>query len=317
MRVAAYALLTCLVLFFSPAGAEGCKKLRGFWLELKPVPEGYLVPMAINGAPHFFLLSLEEPFAAIDSKLAETLALPTRAPDLTVKHNGKLVKRVATASTIQLGVLPRQNAEFLVIDHDGPWPANADGLIGMNVIGGLDMELDLAHNRLGLFLPDHCTFEPFWKYDTLGSAPFSVNPVGTFLVPMKLDGRDVVAGLGSTMHQADMTGYAARILFGIDAHSEGIMQGGKDAAGRDLLRYPFKTLTAGGVTINNPQIFIHPEDKTPCGGIAGERYQRIDGKFCWGGADITLGLPQLTKLRFFFDFRRVQVYFTEAEPQGK
>lgn len=317
MRVAVCAFLTFLMLGFLSARAEDCKKLKGFWLDLTPTSDGYLIPIGINGTQHFFLLSLGNAYGIIDLKLVDTLGLPTKAPGFAVLYDGKTVKQIATVSTVQLGILPRHDGEFLVTEHNPSWGPKADGIIGVNIIGGFDIELDLAHNRLGLFLPDHCPFTPYWPFETVGNAPFTVVATGAFLMPMKLDGRDVIVNFGTAHSRTYISNIPAHMLFGIDQASEGVVASGKDNHGNDLFRYPFKALTAGDVTISNPQIFIRQDNVKPCGGIAGDWYNSVDSKFCIGGGDITLGMPELKQLRFFFDFKEKKVYFTTAEPKGK
>jgi len=317
LRTAVCAILTFVLFILAPTKAEDCKHLKGLWLELTPTPEGYLVPMSVNGKPHLFFLNLQDPYAVLDESIVAEAGLPTKKPSFKILSKDKPVEQVATARTIQLGPLPRHDAEFLVSPHFPNWGDKADGEIGINILSGLDLELDLGHNKLGLFVQDHCPFTPYWRFDVMGSAPFQVMPTSAFLMPMRLDKTEIIASFGTNNQRSYLSGTAAKMLFGIDIDSAGVIPSGQDNAGKPLYRYPFKTLSAEGVTINNPAISFHQDDHKPCGGVAGKWFNRIrNNGSCLGGGDVALGLTELKQLRFFFDFKEKKVYFTPADPIG-
>jgi hypothetical protein len=313
-------LFAAAALLASAGGAtadEGCTNLKGLWLDLTPSDDGYLVPMSVEGEQHLFLLEIGTAHAILDQRIVDTLKLPTKdiPRGMTIKLHGDPVKRIATAPTIQLGPVTRREAEFLVSPHRISWGQKGEGVIGMNVLYGFDIDLDLAHNKLGLFLPRECPFTPYWKHDVMGTAPFEVRPMGFFLLPMALDGTKIQAYIATSDKRTYMPLTTAHMLFDIEDKSPGVVAAGKRDSGEDIFRYPFKLLSADNVTINNPEIYIYRNKEKLCDGVSGDWYNRANpNSTCFGGGDLELGLNVLRKLRLFFAFKEKKVYFTPAEP---
>lgn len=294
--------------------AEGaCTKLRGIYLELTPTDDGYLVPMQVNGRSHLFLLSFTSGFAKLDEKIAVEDKMPIKGLPrsmLGVSDGEVTYKKIATAATIQLGGIPRHDAEFLIRGHSEKWGAKADGVVGMNVLAGLDLELDLKHNKLGLFLPGHCPFVPYWGHDVVGSAPFELSPSGVIIMPMTLDDQNVIVALGTANQTAKMQYNVARLLFKIDTKKPVAT----DAKEKPELYHTFDALKADGISILNPKMEIDFTQKEPCTGVGGRWLDRMGrDNSCIGGGDVILGIKELRQLRMFFDFGEKKVYFTPAE----
>jgi hypothetical protein len=277
MRAAICFVLAILVALAAPARADECKKLKGLWIDLIQTPDGFFVPLRVNGEPHLFLLSLSRAYGLIDAKLAHSLNLPLKDSRVVVNNGDQTLKTIATAQTIQLGVLPRRDAEFLVIDHQPGWGEKGDGVLGANIIGGLDLELDLGHKRLGLFVPDHCPFVPYWPYDVAGSAPITITPTGTIVMAMKLDNVTIAVSLATGSSHTILDGTAAEMLFGVNEESKGAAPANLPATELPMFHYPFKTLTAGDVTVNNPAVYIFHNNHKQCGGVAGAWRGRMFG----------------------------------------
>lgn len=295
------AMLAALAFPQAAAADQSCAQLKGFWLDLTPSEQGYLVPITIAGTPRLFLLEMGDAFAKLDRKIVEAEHFPLKSLPRDIEvHDGHLrLTEVAVVPTIQIGVLPREQAEVLAEPHQAHWGMRASGVVGLNIFAPLDIELDLAHDKLGLFLPEHCPFRPYWRYDVLGSTPFKTDPTGTIVLPMMLDGRRVEASISTARSITSMPSGAARALFRLDE--------------AEALRHVFGTLSAGDVTIAHPQIGIYP-DKV-CGGEASRWYNGTHSENgCAGGGDLYLGLSTLRQLRLFFSFKEKTVYFTPAEP---
>jgi len=320
-------LLVAFTLFLSAdtihsaLAADDCSHLKGFWLDLISTDEGYLVPVSVAGTPRLFLLATSSGYAKLDEKVVEELKLPTKAaPEgFSVVASKVRLTRIATSPTIQLGPVTRRDAEFLISPHNDRWGPRADGEAGINIFGGFDIELDLAHNKVGLFLPRDCKFVPYWKYDVFGNSSFVIEPTGIMLLPMTLDGKRIEASI-STAHEKSYMGLTvARMLLGIEEKSSSYTPADKTPWGKDTFRYPFKTLTGGdNVTINNPEIYVNVDEGVVCGGIAGRRIAELNdySHYCYSGGDVELGRKELRQLRMFFVFKEKRVYFTLAEPRS-
>jgi hypothetical protein len=99
---------------------------------------------------------------------------------------------------------------------------------------------------------------------------------------------------------------AAETIFGITESSPGFAAVSEGT--EKLYRYPFKTLSMGGLTINNPAIFLYADKPS----------QQCQGKpygfhVCWGGSDIAMGMPEIRALRLLFSFDEKMLYITGAD----
>ena len=295
--------------------ADDCATLKGLSLDLTPTDEGYLVPMSVAGTPHLFLLEFEAAYSKFDQAIAEALKLPTKnVPNgLSIADIKGPFTKIVTAPTIMLGPVTRRNVEFLIAPHRDQW-GRADGVVGMNVFYGFDIELDLSHNKLGLFLPRDCPFRPYWPFDVVGSSTLKLAPTGGIVLTMEIEGKRIEASIATSNKRTYMPLTAARMLLGIEESNPNLVAAGTRDNGEDMFRYPFKTLSADNVTINNPKIYIYRNKSELCGGVAGGRYRAMQGSDrCFGGGDVELGTDSLSKLRLFFVFKENKVYFTLAE----
>ena len=270
MRGIELAVIATALALLGPASAapNACGSIKGFTLSLTPVEEGYLLPMAVAGTPRTFLLETEAAYSKLDEAVAAELKLPLKdVPSfMEVKDTHGLFAKIATAPTIGLGPIVRHKAEFLIGAHRAGWGI-AVGVVGANFFYGLDEELDLGHNRLGLYLPRDCPFTPFWPAEVYGEATMVVEPTGGFHMPMRLDGHAIEVRVTSSEKRTYMPLSAAHILYGIEKGDPALVPIGMRDTGEALYRYPFKALIGGyKVTIENPEIFIYENKDHQCGG---------------------------------------------------
>jgi hypothetical protein len=320
MRKFVWTFVAATLLGASSAAAEDCHKLNGFTIDLKPVGEiGYLMPLGIADTPRQFVLDIGAAYTKMDETIADQLKLPTKLVprEMIISDDAGRFTRIATAPTIKLGPVPRANMEILIGAHRSSW-GPADGAVAINAFYGLDMELDLAHNRLGLYLPrSGCAFEPFWPAVEWGNADYRTAPTGGVYLPMALDDKSLIVTLDPTETRSYMSASAARALFGIAADDPRLVPvGAHPGDGKKVYRFPFKALSAGhNVTVHDPEIYIIA-DVRRCGTANDLNPLSWDwGRpLCFGSGDLKLGSNLLKKLHFFFSFKDKKVYFTLAEP---
>lgn len=320
MRRAGLAVITAAFVLFAPAVAapDNCGPFQGFTLVLEPVARGYLIPMAVAGTPKRLLLELDSAFTKLDEKIAAELKLPLKgAPSgfYVADTVGRFVS-IATAPDATLGPVVRKNFEFFIGPRRNYW-GSADGVAGLNLLYGLDIELDLAHNRLGLFLPRPCAFQVFWNADVAGDGPFKTEPTGNIHLAMTLDGKGVDVMLDTTEKQSFIPLTSARELFGIKMNDPALVPTAfRLTTGEPLFRYKFNALVGGDrVKVDDPEIYIYDNGSPPCGG----KRAGWDGDrpiTCYGQADLRLGSGLLSKLHLFFSFKNKKVYFSLSEPHA-
>lgn len=299
---------------------DACPKIKGFTIHLTPVEDGYLMPISIADTPRQFLFEFSSAYSKMDEAIADELKLRTKSlpRGMGVSDAGGAYKTIAIVPTLTLGLIKRQDVELLVGPHRSGWGPVASGTVAMNLFYGLDVELDLGHDRLGLFLPrENCDFTPFWPSVEWGSGEFKVAPTGGVYVPMYLDDKKLVVTFNTTEKRSYMPFESARTLFGIEENDPRLVPAGFLVRGDAAYRFPFKTLSGGhNVKVIAPEIYVVGNRQT-CGGVRDQRHwdEPWTGK-CFGGGDLELGTNVLKKLHFFFASKDKQVYFTLSEPPG-
>ncbi len=320
MRGFVRALVAAALISSSAAASDECTRIRGFTIPLKPVEDvGYLLPVGVADTPRQFVLESGFAYTKMDETIADELKLPKKSlpKDMRVVDSAGAFTRIATVPSLKIGPLPRAHVEVLIGSHRPSW-GPADGVAGANIFYGLDVELDLAHQRLGLYLPrEGCTFEPFWPAVEWGSADYKTLPTGGSYLPMELDGKQLIVTLNPSTTRTYMPAAAARMLFGIDAGDPRLVSAGpRSGDGKMLFRFPFKSLSGGhNVTVQDPEIYI-VADGDRCGSARDLNAWSLGlpENVCFGGGDLRLGINLLKKLHFFFTFKDKKVYFTLAEP---
>jgi hypothetical protein len=317
-RGAAAGLLLGLAIAFVSASAADdttCPPLRGVVLHPKPSDHGFTLTIGIAGSNRTFLLDLGHAYSKLDEKVATELKLPFKRAPFVVKDGKSSFEKTVTVPTIRLGAVERGESTILAGPPAENWGA-VDGIAGMNMFAGFDVELDLAHNRIGLYLPRDCKFQPFWPADVFGVADLKAEPTGRIVLPMELDGVRIEADMRMRGPRSKMARAAARALFQ-DFDANRLSQVEKTEDGDTLFHYPFRRLVAGErVTVENPQIFVTDGDDEMCSGVAGRINWEHQNK-CFGGGDVGLGLDLLKKLHLYFMYENKKVYFTAAEPPSE
>ncbi|MDE2181461.1 MAG: retropepsin-like domain-containing protein [Alphaproteobacteria bacterium] len=321
MRGLVWALAVALLVSASAAAeSDDCAKIKGFAIGLNPTEDGYLMPLGVARTPRQFLLDLGAAYTKMDEAIAVSLNFPTKSLPygLHVQDSGGRFTKIAVVPTLEIGPITRKDVEVLIGAHRNGWGPAADGVAAINIFYGLDIELDLAHNRLGLYLPrDNCAFAPFWPAVEWGSGDFMTAPTGGMYTPMNLDGAQLIVTFNTTEGRTYMPFDAAHRLFRIEENDHRLVPVGARASdGKAVYRFPFTSLSGGhNVTVQDPEIYI-VKGETSCGGTRDLNNWKWGeaSTYCFGGGDLQLGINLLKKLHFFFSFKDKKVYFTLAEP---
>lgn len=138
-----------------------------------------------------------------------------------------------------------------------------------------------------------------------------------------LDGHPVMVAF-STVGRSRIGMNAMRALFNVDETSPDLVAVSQDLLGHKLYKYPFKTLTADGLTVTNPDILVYDEQpKAQCNDklhfAFPEPSQQVHSTErarltqCFGGDDAVLGLSVLRKLHLYVSSKENVMYLTSAE----
>jgi hypothetical protein len=185
------------------------------------------------------------------------------------------------------------------------------GVLGTDILGKFNVELDVAHGKLNLFSPDHCKGQViYWtKTAAVAAVPMKTHSLETFVIPMQLDGKDIEAAFSADAKPV-ISSRVAHDTYGVDVTPD---------ANGDLPMHKFKTLSVEGLTITNPEFAVYRDDTGGCNGGARMKAVPLRSDYnaeierCFGLPDMTIGLPELKHLHIYIAFRERMVYATAAD----
>ena len=297
--------LAALMLFLGDATAKAdapvdCALKQLASLPLERMADGAVaVSIKVEGVDEKFLLGLDSPFSEILGNVAEGLNL---------RSNG-LGKKSYAVENFEIGPVKGVGTFFYTLPEDQAAPGTT-GVLGLDLLSHFDLELDLKHGKLNLFSPDHCAGQGVYWAASAAVVPFErVALFGRVVLNAELDGKPVRLGLpgGSQFHTALSIGVLSTV-FGIPANSPDLKP--VAASNPPAFRYPFKSLSIGGVVLNNPAIDIYQQDGDL---LCGNKWVQSGAKKCFGGVQVELGLDKIEMLRLFLSFREGLLYVTAAD----
>lgn len=330
--VMGFALGILLTATAAEAQSPSCKVTMAASIDLKAQSNRLLIDTSFGGVPETLSLELENGSNGLSTTVVDALKLPTTMVPLNFKvvRQGREINRLTIAPLFRIGGLDLQKVEFLVLPSTLDVPGQA-GDLGMAQFRNVDFELDVAHGKFNLFLPDHCPGGVvYWTTGPVARLPFTRDDLGYVNIALTLDGTKVRARL-ATSGVSLMGMNAARGLFHLDENSPGMTEISAEDAGihlpgsRKYYRYAFKSLDGDGLAITNPEVFIYgenarrgcekPQDnrntQIPAGAGNVSRINLVD--ICFGTFDLSLSPTLLQKLRLYFSAKENLVYATAAD----
>jgi hypothetical protein len=318
------AAIAVLALGAGAARAQDCALKQYDSLAMEVSPENLLLPVTFGTVPKKMVFRLDVAANAIAADSAKELDMrfTSMPPRLNFQRNGQQITQIAHAPEVHLGRQILKNMEFLVFKPLRP-SAIVVGDIGTHMLESVDLELDIAGAKLNLFSPDHCPGKTvYWTKTAFAQLPLkSSNEMGYVRAEVMLDGKPITVAL-STVGRSRIGMNAMRRLFNVDGTSPDLVPVDQDLLGNKFYRYAFKTLTADGLTINNPDILVYDEEPRP------ECKDRLHFEFpdpaplhstererlvrCFGGDDAVLGLSVLSKLHLYVSSKEKIIYLTSA-----
>lgn len=323
-----------------------CAMVQMASFPITAAPNGRLaIEIGIDGAQKLFALALDQPMSSVTQDLANErkfIQKPIGGSEwrgynfLTYEHQFAYQK--AYVPSLQLGQATIKNGELLVTPK--PVAPGLSGVVGLDILGSFDVELNLKQMKLNLFAPHRCAESAvYWgrAYEVLPIVPADN---GYRHLQMQLDGKPILVDPDLTRDEAAMGMTDAKALFGIvpgDARlktlqtipvdtepkvEKGLIPGRPNAqvtfvgSGNTLYEYQFKSLSLQGVAINNLRVILFPQSE---GSLCdpGQNKFILNGAYatrCIGGAQLMLGRHELSALRLLFAFPENNLYLTAADP---
>ena len=171
--------------------------------------EGYpLVPASIAGAPVSFLLDTGAEGMSVEPAIADSLHLPLRGMTRIFGTGGSQDARVVLLPGLRLGdaAMPAQVAPVIPLPVTLETTPPLAGLLGASLLSRFDLDLDVPGGRVSLFLPGDCPLPP-------GTVlPLDVSRAGEGFIPVRVNGRRLMAQLDTGSRATLLTTEAARRL---------------------------------------------------------------------------------------------------------
>ena len=314
-------LLAVLFLGWMPspalAAAPDCKLVQLASLDLmqnaRPVVE-----ISIAGKPYHFLIDTGGFASEIDADVAQQLGLELKDIEGVEIYDvaGGVAKHYANVDNVVIGGLHADQIKMVVRDRDPDAPA-IDGVLGPDILSQYDLDFDFAKRKFGLFSPDHCPGQVVYWTTDYATASFEKSD-GHIVVPMTLDGHDIYATLDTGATNTLIAEHVARTTYGLTDGAPGVEKNEHPAPGEIIVsRYRFKSLSVGGLAVNNPLIYILPELMAEA--FRHKHADKFESDPIYGTqlntASLVLGVNVLSKLHIFISYKEDKLYLSAAGPR--
>jgi predicted aspartyl protease len=209
---------------------------------------------------------------------------------------GTTIDRVAAAQDVEFGGLKTPEMRVLVMPNRmiAPW---LNGTLAPDILRAYDDDFDFANGKFNLFSPDHCRGQVvYWTHEPVAEIPFEFYQTTHIAFPVLLDGKKVTVEMDTGSTRSIFSLEQAERLFDFDQKSPNLKpMEGKEYEG--AYRYPFSTLTSGGITVSNPDVLLVPDAKAQMGR---------------GGDHMILGMSVLRQLHLYIAYGERKLYITPA-----
>lgn len=302
--------LACLAfaLTATQAQAGDCQLKMFASLDVVENADGVIVPVTLQGQPGGYMtLDLNGVVSGVTEGVAKRFDLKrdTISQNITINIAGQRIHQKAEIN-VQLGGSKGDSYVGIIPDYSTSDP-RVIGVLAQDILNQFDIELDLAHNKMNLFSPDHCKGQVvYWtKTAPVAAVPMTLRGDVEFVFPMQLDDKAIDVEL-STEPAAALNGQIAHDDFGLD---------------NEKGSHVFKMISVDGLGITNPNLAIYKD--TTGGGCNGHARQKDVSLLserptfnalerCFGLPDLMLGLPELKHLRIFVAYKERMMYATAA-----
>jgi len=286
-----------------------------------------VVPVKLAGKTINMLIDTNGVFSAVTESTVNKLDLAhVVLPRGAMRASGRnVLPYTAEGKGFTLGTIPVPSYAFEVL-YDTKMNG-LDGLLGADLLTLFDVDLDFPNKTLNLMEPNACADGPVYWPGNVAKLPFdfpdtsekddismvdsptagTVSVMERRSVPIKtkaiitqgqLDGVDVKVVINTATAVSTISLVQARSLFHWQSDPPELTPTKSVQPDQArLYAYPFKTLTLGGITINNPRILIRDVGTTPS-----------------KTSDMILGASTLQHLHTYISYKDKVLYMTPVAP---
>jgi hypothetical protein len=319
-RIRGFALIFFVLLYVSLAKASPtagqsptCESHQLASLDLE-IPDGgaVLVPVTVNRARLFMYLEIASPLTAVSEQAVARLALQRTdiGKVLEITSGDKRVQQYATMNFLLGDITYSQ--EHLLIDPQSTSPrrytrSDIIGVLGIDLLWKMDLELDLAHRKLNLYEPSKCPGREVYWSSQYNVVPLRRDAFGNFFFPMELNGQKLEAILTTNNSVSTLSTDVTKRVYGFDKNSSGI-ESVADGDGHTIAQYRSMELTASGLTVVNERIKLTDPPNNTC--RLTKKGDAIGYTGCFYRYPLRLGSDILKRLHVYIATKENMMYFT-------
>jgi predicted aspartyl protease len=244
----------------SGVGGSPCRAILGGGIALENANGLVLVTVRADGFPLKLIVDTGAERTVLTSRASERLGT---APQIQFRRSLRGVAASLTGREVEF-------KSFTIGGVDVPWrratvaqnalPPSfgaADGILGNDVLGKFDIELDLPNRRMSLYQTGIC--RPDWTgaYSEIAIGRSAVN--GHLFFPVQLDGRKISATIDTGADRTVLSAATAKAMGITDAALAQDRTGTTRGFGGGVLTsrlHQFDRVTIGGQPIGNPRIVV-------------------------------------------------------------
>jgi hypothetical protein len=314
-----------------PAIAQECKPLDvQIAVDMRLERGVPTIPVKIGNQAKKLVVNTGSAFSVLSQPAIKDMKLNTLQARVRLFDNaGQQSDRYVTLPSLEIGSGHSNAIKFMVRPAPGPMnPNDSDlaGVLGPDILQNFDVDMDFGARKLQLVSSDHCDGKVlYWTAPVVAIVPMRVAGEGRPVIFVNLDGKRLEAVLNTGQVNTVLNLDVAEDRFSVDVNAPDVKQVGQvgQNASAKVYRKQFQTLTFEGVTIENPEINLVPDQlKTrllnknrPTTGKLGSltRGDEVGSRL----PDLTLGMSTLARLHVYIAYREKKVYITESAPAPK
>lgn len=281
---------------------------------------GMLIPGNFGGVRKLLLVDTDGAFHELRESVVKELGLTTRESQQAsvVDVLNQDTSTVARAPAFSIGTMVPTSVDFVVAKSDSLFGGSrVDGLFFPGVYyRSLDVDLDFPGHKFNLLSQDHCPGQVvYWPNNGVAVVPFQYDGLH-IVVPVKVDGSEVMAEVDSGSSNTVMFTRTARRL-GVDVDIPGAATDTGPLGDNPRIRtysYRFHSLSIQGITVNNPTMTLLPDLRSrsydgpsTSGGSNDTRLGRARGQ---SGREMVLGMSILRHLHVYIAAKEQKLYIT-------
>jgi predicted aspartyl protease len=318
MRSLALALMLALGLSAAAKAADpqDCSLKLFVSLDTGSVPDRLVVPVSIGGKTYHFLVDTGGIYSFIDQGVADSLGLTPHSLNGVVElysSMGNSPQQYVDALNVEIGPIHLDHFAMILGKRD-PGDTVIDGILAPDFLSKFDLEFDPVHHKLNLFSQEHCAGKVIYWSNAFAQVDFKFFHSHA-VFSMTLDGHDVETILDTGSSETFLSEKISNRVFDIDQKSPGVEPAPDELKDVAPYRYHFKSISVGGLAVNNPLIYILPDRMEKA--FHKNHNDKSDTDPVYGvsldAPELILGSDVLNKLRIFLSYKEHKLYFTSAD----